>query len=627
MDERREASDPVRVGRTMRRRFAVLGCACAASGCASSRASPPSGTADGGVDVQLLSLATWLGQLDPVEGATGDGGMTPGYGGLPVLSSCFAADRAGNPNTALLLSGDSFGASPPLASQFDDVPAIKALELLSAEVDMLSNHNFDHGIPYLQTLIGLSSYPYVSSNMKDVQAQVSPRLAVPFVLLAVGPVKIGVLGVTDPDAPNKTLPGNFGGITMEEPASSANVAASQARAAGAQAVVALTDLQTTGIGAAGAHTGPLIDFARALVGVDVVLGSIVSDPGTPQVGGVLVVEHVWKGQTYGRTRLHFDRGVLTSAAADVVVPDPSVVAPDPNAVALLAPYRAQLDQLFDAPVSVAEESLPLEETERLQETAIGDFVADAFLAKYEPLGAQIAIVNGADVRDALPSSYAPSNTSLRRTMAGYAPGPPYDLVVGDPYSVLPFGNFCVLRAVTGTVLWEALEQSVFQEPSPNNGFLQIAGFKFSYQLSAPAGARVQSVTLDDGTVIPRDDATTYLLVDTNYLDSGGDDYGMLVQTSPAPLRDVDADVLLAYLRANPMVAPPAGGRITPPPRLASGRRSSSVLPPARQRGASERIWTWTIRDRRAPMFEMSNVVLAPTGIPPWHFRDQPFPAH
>ena len=140
--------------------------------------------------------------------------------------------------------------------------------------------------------------------------------------------------------------------------------------------------------------------------------------------------------------------------------------------------------------------------------------------------------------------------------------PPFGLVVGDAYGVYPFEDLCVMRPVTGTMLWEMLEASVFDEPSPNNGFLQIAGFTFTYQLSAPAGARVQSVTLDDGTAIARVDPIALMLVDNDYIDRGGDDYGMLIQTPPAPGRDTAAEVLLTYVRSQAQLATPAGGRIT-----------------------------------------------------------------
>jgi 5'-nucleotidase len=529
--------------------------ACAGAGTSSS----PDGGA-GGVDVQVLSLSNWLGQLDPVTD-TDDAGVDHQYGGLAALASYFAADRAANANTIFLAGPNSFGASPPLSSQFQDEPTVKSLGFLGATCDTLGDHGFDKGIPYLQHLVGLASYPYVSSNMNGIDAAVSASVRVPYLLARAGPATIGVLGITDPNAPNQTFPGRFGTITISEPISSANAAASAARAAGAGGIVVLTDFDTLGVDAAGVHSGPLIDFASGLRGVDVVVGSNDTNPGTVRVGDVVVVEHARKGRTYGRTRIHIENGAV-SVTAEVVAPDVALVKPDPNAEVLLAPYRTQLATLFDSSVSIATSVFALDGSERLEESALGDLIADSFLAKYAPVGAQLAIFNAAGIRDSLPSTYAPADKTLRRPGSGYAAGPPYDVVVGDVYTILPFGDVCAVRPITGAVLWSMLEQSVFSEPAAFTGFLQIAGFKFVYQESAPAGARVQSVTLDDGTSVTRDDSRSWTLVDVAYLDSGGDGYGMLVQTPPAPTRDVAAEVFLDYLRTNAPLAPAIAGRIT-----------------------------------------------------------------
>ena len=524
--------------------------------CSQNHGSAPEDAGPQAVDVQILSLNAWLAQLDPIAQA-GAGGGSAQYGGLGVLSAYFAQDRAANPNTLLLVSSDSFGASPALSSQFSDEPAVKALGLLGANADSLSNHNFDKGIGYLQHLIGLSSYPYVATNLNGVQAVVSPDVEVPYAVVSSGSIRIGLLGLTAPNAADKTLPGTFGSMTITPPIAAASAAAASARMAGAQAVIALTDLGITGVATAGAHTGPLIDFARAVVGVDVILGAYNAAPVAERVGGALVVEHGWKGQTYGRTRLHFVGGTLASTSADIVMADASKVTPDPAAETLLAPYRAQLSAKLDAKVSAASATFALDiAAERTQEAPIGDLVTDAMLAKYAPAGAQIAFISSAGIRDSLPSSYAPEDKTLRRPLPGYVAGPPWDLVAGDPYTILPFGNSCVVRTISGATLWQVLEQSVSSFPAQANGFLQIAGFSFTFSASAGVGARVQSVTLGDGTAIGRADTQTMLtVVDNDYLEGGGDNYGMLIESPPAPAQALLADVLLEYLQQKPSVAP------------------------------------------------------------------------
>jgi 5'-nucleotidase len=548
----------------MRRVAGILGL-WLVGGCASSRATPggPDAGANG-AEVQILGLSSFLGQLDPYA-SFDDAGVEHDFGGLAVLSSYFAADKASQPNTVLLVAGNSFGASPPLSAQFADVPTIQGLGLLGASADSLSDHNFDNGIAYLKPLVDQASYPYVSSNLDGVQADVSAKVQVPFVMVQAGPVKLGVLGLTDPNAPNITVAGSFGTLTIAEPIAAANAAAGQARAAGAEVVVALTDYRSTGVGPAGNHTGPLDDFAAGLTGVDVVLGENDVNPAAFTVGETLVVENAWRGLTYSKTLLGVADGGVASARATIVSPAAGGVTPDPAAATLLTPYRAQLATLFDSAIDAVAVPIPFDATLQTGESAIGDVVAQSLLAQYASAGAQIAVVNGGAIRDGLPSAYLPADMTLRRPQSGYAVGPPYDLVVGDVYAVYPFADLCVVRPIPGAVLWQMLEESVFAEPGPSNGFLQIAGFKFTYQLGAPAGARVQSVTLDDGTSVARSDASPIELVVNDYLNSGGDTYGMLVEPNPTKGRDLAQQVLLDYLRSGPELATAPAGRITQVP--------------------------------------------------------------
>ncbi len=53
-------------------------------------------------------------------------------------------------------------------------------------------------------------------------------------------MKVGVVGVTNPEAPGLVDPGNFGTITIANAYSSANKAKAAAKQAGAQVVVAIT---------------------------------------------------------------------------------------------------------------------------------------------------------------------------------------------------------------------------------------------------------------------------------------------------------------------------------------------------------------------------------------------------
>ncbi len=97
------------------------------------------------VDLQFLTVSDWHAQLDSLS-VFGEGT----FGGAAELSTFFAQDRANNPNTLTLTSGDAYGASPPLSGFFDEEPAVRSMRLMGFDFDTFGNHNFDKGIEHLQ---------------------------------------------------------------------------------------------------------------------------------------------------------------------------------------------------------------------------------------------------------------------------------------------------------------------------------------------------------------------------------------------------------------------------------------------------------------------------------------------
>lgn len=440
------------------------------------------------------------------------------------------------------------------------------MNLMGFDVDTFGNHNFDRGIAHLQQMIDLAEFQYVSANLKNVEDNLTG--VAPFTIFDIGGVKVGVVGITNPEAPNLVFPGNFGTIEVTDPIPAANKAKAQAKQAGAKILVAITHLGVTSIDpVTGAASGPLIDFANNVGGFDIIFG----DHTDVQYSGIhnnaLVVENKSKGVTYARTKLTVDprNGHVTARLVTFVTPLASAVTPDPAIVAMLAPYRTALAAVFDGQIGIAMALFPRGGTpsvERSGEAAIGNLIADAIRLRY---GTQLALTNGGGIRAPLPSSYLPADHSLRRTTPGYASGPPFDLVVGDVFAVLPFGNSVVTRNVTGAQLWAALENGVSQISATtctgaDGRFPQISGFKFTFKCSNPAGSRVLSVSLTDGTPIPAD-GTLYSFATNNFVNTGGDFYTMFAD-GQGVTREVMFDVVLEYIQDLGTITPVIDGRIT-----------------------------------------------------------------
>ncbi|MEF2278404.1 5'-nucleotidase C-terminal domain-containing protein [Deinococcus sp. YIM 134068] len=506
--------------------------------------------------IQLLDVSDWHAQLDPLT--VGSGTSAYEVGGAAVLSAYFKRDRAQNPNTLTLTGGDAYGASPPLSSFFGEVPAIEAMNAMGFDADTFGNHNFDRGIAALQTLIDKAKFSYVSANLRNLDANLNKVL--PFKIFTVGGVKVAVVGLTNPEAPTLVAPGALGTLQVTDPVAAATQARAAARSQGAQVFVAITHLGvTTQDPATQTATGPLIDFAKSVRGYDVIFGDHTNEQFSGFVGDALVVENLSKGATYAKVNVTYDPRVrrVTERTNTFVVPRADAVTPDPAVVQVLAPYRAQLAQQLDRKIGVATDVFPRgSNVERLQEVALGNLIADAFRARY---GTQLAIQNGGSIRSSLPSSYAPQDKTLRRPAPGYQPGPPHDLVAGDVYSVLPFGNTVVTRTVTGVQLYAALENSVSALPGASGRFLQVSGFSFTYDVSRPVGSRVVNVTLDGGMPILKD-ATTYTLALSDFTNSGGDEYTMFAD-GQGTTRELDAQVVLEYIQQLGTVTPVVGQRI------------------------------------------------------------------
>ncbi|HVL80374.1 MAG TPA: 5'-nucleotidase C-terminal domain-containing protein, partial [Actinomycetota bacterium] len=409
------------------------------------------------VEVQVLSISDWHGQLDPISVAG-----TGNVGGAAVLSSYWKAERSRNPNTLTLTAGDAFGATPPLSSFFDEEPTVKAMNLMGLGADTLGNHNFDRGLPHLQRMIDLARFPFVAANLRDLESNLTG--VSPYVLREVAGVTVGIVGVTNPDAASLVFPGRMGALEVTDPVPAANRARAAAQAAGAKITIAITHMGVTGRDASGAPTGPLVDFANGVGGFDLILGDHTDVQFSGVVNGQLVVENRSKGVTYARTTLGVDilNGRVARSSVEFVTPVAGAVTPDPEIETMLRPYRSELSARNDVPIGVAEDVFVRGGNERIAEAAIGNIAADSMRQRY---GTQIAFTNGGGLRAGLPSSYRPRDTSLRRTSAGYAAGPPYDLVVGDVYAVLPFGNAVVTRTLTGAQLHAALELSVSRLPA------------------------------------------------------------------------------------------------------------------------------------------------------------------
>jgi 5'-nucleotidase len=517
--------------------------------------------------IQILDISDWHAQLDP----------NGGIGGAAALSTYFDQHRAANPNTLTITAGDDFGASPPISSFFDEVPAILGERLMGIDIGTFGNHNFDRGIAHLQQMINLAGstdpsvvgdpFSYVSANLQNRDDELTG--VEDYKIFEIDGVKVAVIGVTNPEAPTLVFPGNFGSIVPTDPAAAAMRARKDARKAGADIFIAIGHL---GITNTAAGTGPLTEFAAQVSGFDMIIGDHTDVQFQATINGALVIENRSKSLTYSVTQLTVEKrpgkgnARVVGVSNEFRVPTASAVTPDPEVVAMLAPFRAALAPILSVVLGTADKVIPRADScgqsaGRLCESLIGNLVTDAMLAHFDD--ADFAITNSGGLRanltcplvdiatDFCPPQADPTNIQITR---------------GQTVEVLPFGNFAVTVDMTGAEFKSVLEHSVSAIPAAAGLFGQVGGVCFTYNSSAAVGSRITSAVTSVGGVCTTDPvdltaASTYTVAMNDFMAFGGDGYPSFA------LRQVsDGTTLLAvleeYIVANTPISPDLEGRIT-----------------------------------------------------------------
>ncbi len=494
--------------------------------------------------------------------------------GASALSAAFAEERQLVQPTITVSAGDNIGAAPAISSQFEELPTIEAMNLMKFDVSVFGNHEHDRDITHLNKMIGASNFQWVASNYNTLAPLKSGnKSAKNYIIIKRNGINIGIVGMNTSQTVEQVFPGNLSftvGGKKQDLIISAKIdgvekAAKTARAKGADMVIALLH-QGWNQNLEGKAVGELVDYAAQLKSADVVYGGHSHQKYASVIGGKLTIESRNAGVEYTRTQVCVDTAankVLGAAVDYIPKASISTALSDPATAELVKKYKDQLTSKLDVKIGVVSDRFPRGGTppvERSGETPLGNYTADLLRTKYKT---DFAIMNGGGIRDTLPAAtYTPANTALKRPGTGTSG--PYDVTLGDAYTIFPFGNSVSVVNITGTNLWAALENGVSRWPSDGR-FPQVSGLKFTVDTTKPAGSRITNVTKSSGAAIAQD-ATLYSVTTIDFLVYGGDGYTQF-DASKQQVRDLLVDVFAEGLRSDlaagkTTLMPVADGRIT-----------------------------------------------------------------
>ena len=508
----------------------------------------------------VVGLNDFHGQLDSTTMSI-DGRRVP-VGGAAQLATMFDEERAALPNGAFLFAGgDNVGASPANSSLLEDRPAIDVENAWGLDATSYGNHEFDYGVDRLKAQQERATFPFLGANVVDEVTGENPDWVQGTKVFDTGRVKVGVIGIALPNTPELVKAEATAGLRFLPAIETIREESEKLRSQGVAVQIVLIHEGT----AKGANRvdgdaavpweGPIVTIAEGIqdTTVDAIVAGHTHRVSNLMVGDILVAEGVNAGATYSVLQLVVGGRDVEWAGGATRVAKTLGVAGRADVQAIVDAANAETAVLRNQVIGTQAFDI-LRDPTRLNESAMGNMVADAMRAPYT--GVDAALTNAGGLRADLVCS-PPSASEA-----------PCEITWGETFAVLPFGNRTVILTLTGAQLEQALLNGfspVCDSAIATGRFPQVSGLRLTFACNGTTPVVTGMWKTPEGIggpETPIGPADTVRLVTNDFMFGGGDGYTVLAQGTNVLQPGDDLQLLtIDYIAANSPVAPVVEGRI------------------------------------------------------------------
>ena len=541
-------------------------------------ASPVSKPRAGDVEVQLLAVNDYHGHLEAdLPGTVG----TVKAGGSEYLATHLEQLREGHLNSVTVAAGDLIGGSPFLSGLFHDEPSVESLNAIDLDVASVGNHEFDEGVSELLRMqnggchadgcyFEDAPYPgadfqWLAANVKNAEEKTPLP---PYEIKKFQGAKVAFIGMTLEGTAALVAQSGIEGWRFDDEVETANALVPELKAQGVEAMVVLLHeggAQTGTYDQCVGISGPVVEIAEKLdPAIDAVItghthqpyNCVIDDPaGQPR----RVTSAFSFGRIISEINLTLDR-TTKDVRRDAVTAVNHVVTQDvPKAAeqtAILQKWSSLADVVGDREVGTITADISRQyeaggSDDRGAESDAGNMIADAQLAATQADGAQIALMNPGGIRADL--LYASSARGEGDGVVTYR----------EAFTMQPFGNLLSTIPMTGDQIRRVLLQQCqprYLHLGVSEGFTYDVSRELNGRVCTPGSISVSNLELNG---VPIDMDATYMVTVNNFLADGGDNFTVFreVPVSARIGAGIDLDALIAYLGANPNLAPPGTDRV------------------------------------------------------------------
>jgi 2',3'-cyclic-nucleotide 2'-phosphodiesterase (5'-nucleotidase family) len=447
--------------------------------------------------------------------------------GLTRAATIVDSVRAANPGRVILLDAGDLLQGNPLAYVAARVstnrvnPIIASMNVMAYDAAAIGNHEYNYGVPYLDSALRQASFPFLSANTYRLDPA-GVHAYRPWTIIDRGGVKVGIVGATTPgvtlwDAENIRGRLRFGDIVP-----GVRDAVKEVRAAGADVVIVAVhsgldeassyDTATTGV----PSENVAARVAGEIPGIDLVLyGHSHKEMRAMTVGQTLLIQprnwatsvaiaHLIVTRDAGRWRVSDKHSDLVQVAGH---------AEEPRVVSATSEIHRETVAYVTTPIGSTPDRWTADSA-RVKDSPLIDFILET---ERRAAGADLA------------------STAAFSLDARLGPGP---INIAQVAQLYPYDNTLRAVRITGKQLRDYLEfssryyKTVASPTSPLQTEAGIPGYNFDIvsgvdyviDVSNPVGFRIIQLNYKGA---PVKDTDTFTLALNNYRQAGGGGYSML----------------------------------------------------------------------------------------------------
>ena len=403
-------------------------------------------------------------------------GQEPGQSAANLMGLWREEQGFSTDENFLILSGGDNWTGPAISTWFDGQSMVEVMNAMQYTASAVGNHEFDFGLEAFSQRVEEANFPYVSANVRwrDTGATPLELGILPYVIVEIEGVEVGITGLTTTATPVTTNPVNVNEMVFLEYAAALHDVVPQMQAEGADLILVPSHV----------CMNELVDLINATADLEIhLLGAgHCNERIADEFNGVVMLGAGAHLGRYAFVTFSINETADTITPVEYGVRVNAAAEDDPRVLAVVEKWQAAAATELNLPVGYLEQEIPI------RSDTMKGLITEAWLWAYPT--ADVALTNSGGMRDTWHAG---------------------ELTFADILGVMPFDNVLVEVHLTGSELIQLLNRTD----------------------DAVAGVQRQTGKwILDKTGQAIDRGTTYSLLVNDFMYAGGDGYTMLAIFDP-----------------------------------------------------------------------------------------------